>query len=643
MTAANDLGALERKLQDLEMRMNSMDTLPELLERKSSNMGATPIKDRWNFTNLNKRLSAAEDGLEQNSTLVDDLLGEVQNIKSTVAGFETSVSDLQDKLSSEISAIYEQLKGLDDLKMAAAKDSMGEAATAMLRELQEKIDALQSELDTLKGAVTSIDLSPFATREELEVGLQEQNQMAQQSSDTLTGKMESMEADLTKLSEQIEELQTTKLNIADMASLMPKGDSEEMAALLPRLMELQNRVDQIEGEVGKQVIPPDLLDQISAMQKAIDKLTADLATLSSQMGSSSEEKARLEELGSEVAQLRERMSEVDRAVGALSDAVSAIRDAAAPADEETDVKWADADSLTALQEMVNQQQQDQERLIGTAADLSNEMEINKEHIKTLYNSVNDLGEMKADKEQIEVEVREKADRTLLEGKASREWVNSTFEELDKKIREARDQLLGQEEALRSAVHRLDEDVDTKLDKGELGPLKDYFDKKLARVKTAPPEREEPLAEDAAGFRKPLRYRCISCDRPLGLKTSEAIPALPSIGTMPGNRSFRPYTTYELELIRRHQKMGLPVFGPMMRFSRGPRSAGGAHTLTNSRRRVRIAPLSSAYSPEPYSSPSRVSVHQEVDIMGQDGHMYKGRSSSRNKLPPIKNRTSTSYH
>lgn len=127
----------------------------------------------------------------------------------------------------------------------------------MLRELQEKIDALQSELDTLKvshrktsfhlslpflplsvclslfsssishilssiasssspflvaaifqqGAVTSIDLSPFATREELEVGLQEQNQMAQQSSDTLTGKMESMEADLTKLSEQIEELQ----------------------------------------------------------------------------------------------------------------------------------------------------------------------------------------------------------------------------------------------------------------------------------------------------------------------------------------------------------------------------------------------------------------------------------------------------
>ena len=41
--------------------------------------------------------------------------------------------------------------------------------------------------------------------------------------------------------------------------------------------------------------------------------------LSSQIGGSSEDRARLEELGSEVAQLRERMSEVDRAVGALTD------------------------------------------------------------------------------------------------------------------------------------------------------------------------------------------------------------------------------------------------------------------------------------------------------------------------------------
>jgi chromosome segregation ATPase len=641
VTAANDLGAMERKVHELESRLNAMDTLPELLERKSSDMGATPVKDRWNFTNLSRRLSAAEDALEQNSTLVDDLLGEVQSIKTAVGGCESSLSQMADKLSSDISAITEQLKGLDKLKLAAAKDSMGEAAAAMLSELQSKIESLQSELSSVKGAVESLDLSPFATTADLEARLQEQSQAAQQSSESLGGRLEGVEGAMGRLSEQIEELQTTKLNIADMASLMPKGDSDEAAALLPKLMELQSKLDHIEGELGKQVtLPPDVLDQISAMQKAIDKLTADLASLSTQTGSSSEERSRLEELGSEVSQLRERMSEVDRAVGALSDAVSTMRDAAAPADEESDVKYADLESLTALQEAVSQQQQDHERLVGTVAHLSNETEINKEHIKGLYSSIDELRETKADREQLEVEVREKADRAALEGKASREWVDSTFERLDQKIREARDQLTGQEEALRSAVHRIDEDVDTKLDRGELEPLKDYFDKKLARVKTAP-QKEEAMAEDAAGFRKPLRFRCISCDRPLGLKSAEAVPALPSIGMMPGTRSFRPYTTYELELIRRHQRMGLPVFGPVMQFSRGHRSAGGAHTLTQSRRRVRVAPLSSAYSPEPYSNPpSRASAHHEVDVTGQDGHIYKGRMSSRNKLPPLKSRTSS---
>ena len=69
---------------------------------------------------------------------------------------------------------------------------------------------------------------------------------------------------------------------------------------------------------------------------------------------------------------------------------------------------------------------------------------------------------------------QKADRRALEGKASREWVDSTFERLDQQIREARDKLVGQEEALRSAVTQLNEDVETKLDRLELEPLKEYF-------------------------------------------------------------------------------------------------------------------------------------------------------------------------
>ena len=73
--------------------------------------------------------------------------------------------------------------------------------------------------------------------------------------------------------------QTTKVSISDMASLMPKGDSDEAAALLPKLMELQSKVEHMESEMGR--MPPDVLDQIAAMQKAIDKLTADLTSVRS--------------------------------------------------------------------------------------------------------------------------------------------------------------------------------------------------------------------------------------------------------------------------------------------------------------------------------------------------------------------------
>ena len=51
----------------------------------------------------------------------------------------------------------------------------------------------------------SLDLSPFATRADLEAGFQEQSQ----SSETLAGRMESVEGDLGRFSEQIEELQVS--------------------------------------------------------------------------------------------------------------------------------------------------------------------------------------------------------------------------------------------------------------------------------------------------------------------------------------------------------------------------------------------------------------------------------------------------
>lgn len=75
-------------------------------------------------------------------------------------------------------------------------------------------------------------------------------------------------------------------------------------------------------------------------------------------------------------------------------------------------------------------------------------------------------------------------------------------------------------------------------------------KVLPKVQSA----QEASADDAAGIKKPLRFACLSCDKPVMMKQLGIVPTLPSITTLPGTRTFRPYTTYELEMIRRHQKL-----------------------------------------------------------------------------------------
>ena len=52
------------------------------------------------------------------------------------------------------------------------------------------------------------------------------------------------------------------------------------------------------------------------------------------------------------------------------------------AEEEADgAKYVDMDSFDALQSLLSELQQEHERLIGTAAHLSHELEVNKDHVK----------------------------------------------------------------------------------------------------------------------------------------------------------------------------------------------------------------------------------------------------------------------
>ena len=103
---------------------------------------------------------------------------------------------------------------------------------------------------------------------------------------------------------------------------------------------------------------------------------------------------------------------------------------------------------------------------------------------------------------------------------------------------------------------LSSDISKKLDKREVEPLKHYLEARMEALKPKPVEKPPP-DEFAAGIRKQflVDYSCISCDRPVRYAKEGTFPPLPTMHSLPGSKSNRPYTTFELEQIRQHMLQG----------------------------------------------------------------------------------------
>ena len=97
------------------------------------------------------------------------------------------------------------------------------------------------------------------------------------------------------------------------------------------------------------------------------------------------------------------------------------------------------------------------------------------------------------------------------------------------------------------------DIGKKLDRQEVDTIKEYIDGRVKSIK--PKVQEKPLPqENVAGFRNPCfrDFRCISCDKPVeSICEKPLFPPLPSLQPLPGTKSYRPYTTFEIEQIRQH--------------------------------------------------------------------------------------------
>ncbi|XP_022089394.1 glutamine-rich protein 2-like isoform X3 [Acanthaster planci] len=478
-----------------------------------------------------------------------------------------------DSLDNRVKILEELMNGKVDLdevkKLLAEKKDVPEDLTRMLEELKEGLDSLKEGRDKM---------------DQLDSWIREQSKMvpaSQQDIQQLKAELANIQANLTT-------------DTGTMAEDLPVGSAVSAARLDSMHSQFQ---DQLEGHTRG--LTQELAKQLSKVSSRLGHLEWRLDSQGKQL--EAQASMRMVVSGDSL--------HVEKTEGLGGGSLDL-----------------DGEIMTNMQKLILQLQAETDKLNHTCVQLVDEHNSKQKHIDALYTFVDRLQENKADKEHVIMEIDVKADKRALENKVSNTHFQGTVDELSRNLNDVMDKLSGHRSAWEEAVSEMKLDIDNKLDRMELDPLKTYLDNRIKSVgaKIVRKVEPDPTQDDAAGFRKKLlqKFNCISCDRPLDMTPQPPLASLPESKGLPGTRTGRPYTTFELEQIRAAQKNGNVEVPDYFLTNR---SCGGSHTMTYPHRRTtRMANLTGIVREEDDNLNNFINGRIEADIQGQDGHIYKGR-------------------
>ncbi|XP_019660810.2 uncharacterized protein C16orf96 homolog [Ailuropoda melanoleuca] len=266
------------------------------------------------------------------------------------------------------------------------------------------------------------------------------------------------------------------------------------------------------------------------------------------------------------------------------------------------------------------------------------LQIRLDDLKIIHAQIKNLEMHKVDKSAMEQELKEKADRSTLAGKASRADLETVVTELNEMIQGVLFRVVTHEDDWKKALEQLSKDLSTKLVHSDLNGLKKDMDEiwKVLRKLLIEGLRFDP--DSAAGFRKKLfeRVKCISCDRPVELMTGPQLITIRKAHLLSRLRpaSANTYEYLQQQQMREHwqlqqlrdlgdQDKSLDLLGSQKDWGDGP--GNDANFKFNS------YDLSTLY---PYGDPEVLDYDTaEVDILGVDGILYKGRMTNQEGARP----------
>ncbi|KAL6060284.1 hypothetical protein STEG23_004173 [Scotinomys teguina] len=256
------------------------------------------------------------------------------------------------------------------------------------------------------------------------------------------------------------------------------------------------------------------------------------------------------------------------------------------------------------------------------------LQLRMDDFKILREEIQRLDMTKADKTAMDKELREKADRDALASKATRADLEVVAMEMNEVAQSTLLKITAHESDWKKSLKHLRKDLSTKLVHSDLNSLKRDLEEvwKVVRKLLIEGLRFDP--DSAAGFKKKLfqRVKCISCERPVEMMTG---PHLITIRNTRGLSQMRPASANSFEYLQRQlmreqqQQLHFHNLGVQEEDLGSQDWGDGPRNETTFK--YKSHDLSTIY---PYGDPGLMDYDTaEVDILGVDGVLYKGRMSS----------------
>ncbi|XP_047427694.1 glutamine-rich protein 2 isoform X3 [Mugil cephalus] len=643
--------------------------------RAASPTSATPTPDTGpaadDQSKLRSRIQTCEDNLSKAMELIQQLHGGKDNLKDGIElGPQQQVLGAQvetaavEKCCHRVDALEDTVRSLTDmLQKYPDPEELSQCVTwdIMQSALLSERENIQKELVNSGVVDWPKEIKPTSTPSSSPPPADYAVRSTAPSSPTFSGDVSTLDeaADPSETPPSHPPLPPTQSGgPADAATSQPRKAHRsdrypEALEALRNISKLQDRFSQMEARVA--VLEKEKVDQ------------SQLARLKEQVPSKGSRDASnkvMEQLNQQRALIDSLMSDREKNVELVND----------------------------VQRAILQLQADCEKLHATTRFLHEDNKQKQSDIEELYKTTEELEVKKADKRMVESEI--KADKSALESKVSRMQFDSATEQLNSMFHELLNKVTGQEQDWHKVIDRLSTEMECKLNRIELDSVKKQLEDRWKNIHKKLQAQGAPDPEDAAGIRKQLvdRFHCLSCDRPVVKHTpGPQLVTLPSTPAFPSHKSIRPFTVYALEQLRQHYRKlkpgtsrynfevansgrsreqlqrshavmcrkieslerqrrlkrceqnqapadvqhermseltdyGYPVLS---------RSCGGSHTNTSVTQR-----RSGLQHTKQHAEVDGVIQSEEVDIVGLDGHIYKGRlnvptvKSTETKLPTI---------